>query len=109
MNRPTEGTRPNRRGATTKPQASSVITAPTWLRMIAPSPMPIAPHSATLASPPSTSSAMSPLLERDRDAAPADDRVAERPADRFADDSEGEAGERAGDDLCREDAASDAA
>ena len=62
INRPTEGTRPNRRLSTTRPQASSVMTAPTWLWMIAPRPAPIAPHKAAPASPPSVSSRMSPLL-----------------------------------------------
>src|SRR5437763_8976569 len=61
MNRRTEGARPNRRVSITTPQASRVMTAPTWLWMVAPRALPIAPHSATRASPPSVSSRMSPL------------------------------------------------
>ncbi|HTV11924.1 MAG TPA: DJ-1/PfpI family protein, partial [Acidimicrobiales bacterium] len=59
---------------------SKVITAPTWLWMIASRPAPIAPHRAAPASPSEAEQQDVAAGEHDRDATPGEDPVPDRPA-----------------------------
>ena len=98
VNRPTEGTRPNRRLSTTRPQASSVMTPPTWLWMIAKAGADRAPQDHP-GEPAEREQQNVAAAEHDGEATPVEDRVSDRPADCLAEDPECDSGQCAGDDL----------
>jgi len=82
-----------------RPHASSAMTPPTWLWMIAPRPAPIAPPQGRAGEPAEREQQNVAAAEHDGNATPVEDRVPDRPADCLAENPECDSGRCAGDDL----------